>query len=280
MTDEPLTVSESPDAEAPQKMDKDPRFEKVSRALDVLQRASTEPDREQRIHLAKQALGISKECIEAWLLLAHESVADVEQAKTYLEEAVAAGDRLFASRRETWRGKFWSVPQTRSYMQARTGLGQILWDTGERERAVDVLSETLDLNVTDHQGVRYVLLKALFELGRYEDALVIVEKYPDEQSTPMLYAKLLTAYTVHGDSLLARSAFIAARKHNPYVLDYLTGLRQLPQKLPRQAKPGDESEAIRYVAVFGDVWEQAPGAIAFARAQKKLRTDKEAKSRK
>ncbi|MCY0875523.1 MAG: hypothetical protein OWT28_04535 [Firmicutes bacterium] len=280
MADEQTMVTKTSEAPVEPKMEKDPRFEEVTRALEVLQQASVEPEREKRMAVARQALDVSKECIEAWLLLANEAAGDLDATKEYLNEAVAAGDRLFASRRETWRGKFWTVPQTRSYMQARTGLGQLLWDTGERERAVEVLTETLALNPADHQGVRFVLLKALFELERYEDAYAVVEQYPDEQSTPMLYAKLLSAYTVHGDSLLARSAFIAARKQNPHVLDYLTGLRQLPQKLPRQAKAGDESEAIRYVAVYGDVWEQAPGAIAFVRTQKKLRMDKEARKQK
>lgn len=280
MADDQVVVSDVDVAQTAEKMDKDPRFEQVTRALEVLHAASIEPDRERRIAIAKDALKISKECIEAWLLLANEAIGDVEKTKEYLSEAVAAGDRLFASRRETWRGKFWSVPQTRPYMQARMGLGQLLWDSGEREPAVEVLTETLALNQTDHQGVRFVLLKALFELGRYAQAQDVVDKYPEELSTPMLYAKLLTAFMIHGDSLLARSAFIAAKKQNPHVLDYVTGLRQLPQKLPRQAKAGDESEAIRYVAVYGDAWESAPGAIAFVRAQKKLRADKEARQRK
>lgn len=262
-----------------QPADKDPRFEQVSRALEALQAAASEPDQEKRRQIGKQALAISRECVEAWLLLAHEALGDAQETKRCLEEAVAAGDRLFASRRSTWQGKFWSVPQTRPYMQARTGLGQVLWDTGEREQAVAILKETLVLNPTDHQGVRYVLLKALFELGQYAEASAIVEQYEAEKTTPMLYAKLLATFAVHGDSLLARSAFIAARKQNPYVLDYLLGLRVLPQKLPRQAKQGEESEAIRYAAVFGDVWEAADGVLAFARAQKKLRTDKDARKR-
>jgi len=275
VADEQIMVESSTSVQ----VDRDPRFEQVTRALDVLQGATVEPDQEKRIQIGKQALALSRECVEAWLLLAREAVGDTAETKRCLEEAVAAGDRLFATRKETWRGKFWSVPQTRPYMQARTALGQVMWDTGEREEAIQVLEDTLALNPTDHQGVRYVLLKALLELDRYEQALELVSGYAEEQSTPMLYARLLTGYAVHGDSLIARSAFIAARKYNPYVLDYLLGLRVLPQKLPRAMKPGEESEAIRYAAVFGDVWERVSGVVDFLRSQKKLRTDKESRKR-
>lgn len=266
-------------SESVQHTDKDSHWQKVSEAIDLLQSAATEPNKEKRLEIGKRALDISAECVEAWLMLAHEAIGDTEETKRCLGEAVAAGDRLFASRKETWRGKYWSVPQTRPYMQARVGLGQVLWELNEHTEALAVLQETLALNPSDHQGVRYTLIKGLLEEGRYVDAAAVVEQYPEEQSTPMLYAKLLTTFAVQGDSLLARSAFLGARKQNPYVLDYLLGLRTLPQKLPRQAKAGDESEAIRYVIAFGDVWESTDNILAFIHAQKKLRTDKEARKR-
>ncbi len=39
---------------------------------------------------------------------------------------------------------------------------------------------------------------------------------------------------------------------------------------------GQESEAIRYCAAFGDAWESAEGAINYLRAQKKIRQGEEA----
>ncbi len=247
----------------------------VSKALDVLNEAAQEPDRERRIEIANKALGISRNCIEAWLLLANESAQSMADAVTYLREAVDAGDRLFADRKDEWMGRFWQVAQTRPYMHARAGLGQVLWETGEHENAIDVLEATLRLNPVDHQGIRFVLLRALLELERYADAEKIANEYEAEQSTPMLYNRLLLAYAVHGDSLVARSVFLAARKANPFVLDYLLGLRVAPQKLPKESQPGEESEAIRYMAAFGDAFSIIPGVTDFLRAQKKLRMQKE-----
>ena len=250
---------------------------KLSQAIDVLQTTTGEHTQEERVAIAQRALAISAECVEAWLLLARDDSEGYEDTRKYLQEAVNAGDRLFADKKQEWAGKFWQVPQTRPYMQARSSLGQVLWELEQYDEAIAVLQETLQLNPGDHQGIRYILLKALLDTSRYEDAASMVDIYDQEQTVLMLYGKLLTAYMLQGDSLMARSAFLAARKYNPFVLDYLLHLRMMPQKLPKQSETGQESEAIRYCAAFGDTWDNAEGAIDYLRAQKKLRQDKEAR---
>ncbi len=251
------------------------RMTKVGAAIDVFRRAATEEDRDRRIAIIREALEVSQDCVEAWLALAQEFGDSLEQVRDYLQEAVKAGERLFANHLDEWKGKFWNVAQTRPYMQARMGLGQVLWELGERSAAVGLLKGTIELNPMDHQNVRYVLLKAYADLKQYDDALQLIEQYSEEQSTVMAYGKLLAAFAVYGDSLMARSAFLAARKQNAHVMDYILGLRQMPQKLPKTAQAGDEAEAIRYVAVFYDDFEEVDGIDDFLRAQKKRRGKKE-----
>ncbi|MHB1628411.1 MAG: hypothetical protein ACYCVB_08550 [Bacilli bacterium] len=253
---------------------------KLSQAVAVLQTATGEHTQEERVAIARKALEVSPECVEAWLLLAGNDAEHLDDARNYLQEAVNAGDRLFAGKREEWMGKFWEISRTRPYMQARSALGQVLWELKRYDEAVDVLEETLRLNRGDQQGIRHILLKALLDTSRYEDAAALTDAYEQEQSTLMLYGKLLTAFMIQGDSLMARSAFLAARRHNPFVLDYLLHLRTMPQKLPKQSDTGQESEAIRYCAAFGDAWESAEGALSYLRAQKKLRQDKEARRKR
>ncbi len=253
------------------------RGSKLSQAIDMLQTATGERTQEERVEIARQALAISPECIEAWLLLASDDSGELEDTRNYLQEAVEAGDRLFADKKQEWTGKFWQISRTRSYMQARSALGQVLWELEQYEEAIAVLQETLRLNPGDHQGIRHILLKALLDTSRYEEAANLLNSYEQEQTTLMLYGKLLTTFMLQGDSLMARSAFLAARKQNPFVLDYLLHLRTMPQKLPKQSDAGQESEAIRFSAAFGDTWESAEGAIDYLRAQKKLRQDKESR---
>ncbi len=252
----------------------------LTEATDLLQKAIGELDPNRRADIAKQALELSHNCIEAWLLLAQDAADNFEESKEYLREAVAAGDRLFADHREEWKGEFGTLPETRPYMQACSAYGQVLWEIGERDEAVRVFSETLELNRTDPQGIRYILLKAMLDDHRFQDAYDLIESYEEEQSTVFLYGKLLAIFALQGDSLMSRSAFLAARRHNVFVLDYLLQLRELPQTMPREATPGDESEAIRYTAVFRNSWEGVENALAYVRSQKKLRQDRETRKKR
>ncbi|MCI0182459.1 hypothetical protein [Sulfoacidibacillus ferrooxidans] len=252
----------------------------LTEAYDVLQTTIGESDPKRRADIAQQALVISRNCIEAWLMLAQDAAENFEQSKEYLNQAVEAGNRLFALRMEEWKGKFWDIPETRPYMQARSAYAQILWEIGERDEAVRIFRESLELNRTDPQGIRYILLKAMLDDHRFQDAYDLIDSYDNEQSTVFLYGRLLAIFALQGDSLMSRSAFLAARRHNVFVLDYLLNVRQLPQKMPREALPGDESEAIRYTAVFQNSWDDVDGAIDYLRKQKKLRQDKDAKKKR
>lgn len=253
---------------------------KLTEALDVLSKATGEASAERVQEIAREALAVSEDCIEAWMVLAQHAAASLEDVRPYLESAVEAGDRLFAERKVRLRGKFGALPEAQSYMQARFALGQVLWDLGSHAQALEVLQTTLELHAADPQGVRYVLLKALLDDKLYVDADNLLQQYPAEQSTVILYGRLLCNFALQGDGLLARSAFLAARKYNPSVLDYLLGLRNMPQKIPTHGQPGDETEAIRYAAVFGGTWDNVTGAIDFLRTQKRIRSEKDARKKR
>ncbi len=247
---------------------------KLSQAIDLIQSASQEEDLEKRIAIAREAIELSEDCVEAWLFLAQQT-GNYEEAKNYLEKGVEAGDRLFAEKKETWKGQFWNHTQTHAYLFARSGLAQVLWELEEYDKSVDVLKESLVLDSIDQQGLRFVLLKALIDLDRMEEVMQLIEDFEDDESTIMLYAKVLASFMLFGDSPSSRSAFIQAKNRNPYVLDYLLRLRMMPKNFPKQFVPGTESEAIRYAAVFMDSWDNTEGAIPYLRAQKKIRQHRE-----
>ncbi|KUO97085.1 hypothetical protein ATW55_12275 [Ferroacidibacillus organovorans] len=258
----------------------DEMTKRLSKAIDKLQEIPAQSDRAGRIAVAHAALELSRECVEAWLVLAQEAGDDPEKVRSYLEEALQAGDRLFEEKRESWLGRFGQLPQTRAYMQARAALAQVLWDMGDHDRAISTLFESLELNEKDPLSMRYLLLKALQDKQDFEALDRLLKMYESDTSTTFSYARLLCAFALYGDSLPARSAFLQAKKVNPHVLDFLLGLRVMPNKLPKTLNPGDESEAIRYTAAFGDAWLDTDNAIEYLRAQKKKRTEKEAQRAK
>lgn len=88
----------------------------------------------RRLELARRALEISKECADAYVLLAEEVARSLQEAKDLYEQGVKAGERALGSQAfEEEAGHFWGILETRPYMRARAGLACCLWLLGERQ---------------------------------------------------------------------------------------------------------------------------------------------------
>src|SRR5262249_20822749 len=109
-----------------------------------------------RAVLAREALAISPDCADAYLLLAEETTSTLEESRELLEHGVAAGERALGPEPfEQDVGYFWGLLETRPYMRARAALARTLWALGRREEAVVHQRELLRLNPNDNLGVRY-----------------------------------------------------------------------------------------------------------------------------
>jgi tetratricopeptide (TPR) repeat protein len=217
----------------------------------------------RRLKLIEQALKISPDCADAYVLLAEEKAKSAEEALSLYEAGVRAGERALGKKAfEKEAGHFWGVVETRPYMRARLGLAQCLWTSGKREEAIGHFYELLRLNPNDNQGVRYILAASLLEMGDIDALQQLLGQY-DEPTAEWLYTKTLVAFIKQGDSTEARRLFREAHKHNPQVVSYLLGEKKLPKQLPDRVGFGDKSEAVTYAAEFGPGWHQTEGAIAW-----------------
>ena len=134
-------------------------------AQEIADLAWEAPRPQEQAELARQALNVSPDCADAYVILANQA-ASRDQARQLLEEGVAAGQRAIGSKSfETTAGHFWLDQRTRPYMRARLGLAQCLWESGQRAQAVEHYAEMLRLNPNDNQGVRYLLLGGLVGPG-------------------------------------------------------------------------------------------------------------------
>lgn len=220
----------------------------------------------QRIRLARKALSISKECADAYVLLAEESARSVEEAKELYEAGVEAGERaLGAEAFAEYEGHFWGVMETRPYMRAREGLAACLWRLDQRAEAITHYQEMLRLNPGDNQGIRYMLLTCLVEEGRDEEAEQLLNDYDDDVAAMWLYTRALLVFRQEGASRKATARLREAVEFNPHVPNYLLGRRRLPRQLPPYMGLGDETEAAYYVAEAGQLWLQEEGTIAWLR---------------
>jgi tetratricopeptide (TPR) repeat protein len=237
----------------------------LSAAQEIIYDAWDETDRRKRIALAKKALAISPLCADAYGLLA-EDAGTVEEALALHREGVAAGERaLGANAFVEDVGYFWGLLETRPYMRARHGLATSLWQTGEKEEAIDHYKDMLRLNPDDNQGIRYLLLDALLELGRDADAGKLMMRYKDDGTAAWTWSRALLSFRGKGDCGPSRKALERAVAGNAHVPAYLFGEKTLPRTLPDFIGWGDENEAIAYVYGSAPAWAATTGALAWAR---------------
>lgn len=231
-------------------------------AQELIYRAWETSGRKQRVRLAREALVISPDCADAYVLLAEESATSLDEAILLYQKGVEAGRRVLGESAFIEDvGYFWVMLETRPYMRAREGLAQCLWNNGKYEDALFHYKDMLHLNPDDNQGIRYVYMTCLLELDRYDELWDLLNDYDEDDDTYWLYTKALISFRREGDSENAGVILVMAGQANPHIPLYLLGTKKIPRKLPEYVGIGDESEALVYAAANIDKWKNTPGAL-------------------
>jgi tetratricopeptide (TPR) repeat protein len=237
----------------------------LGEAQDIIYQAWEARSRSQRVKLAKQALAISTDCADAYVLLAQESARNPEEALDFYRQGVEAGERAIGDEFDDMVEHFWGVLETRPYMRAREGLAETLWALGERKQAITHVQEMLRLNPHDNQGMRYILINWLLETGQDKEVDKLLKRYPDDYSASWHYSQALHSFRQSGASKQANEQLDAAISYNPHVPKYLLMRRPLPAQMPGYYSPGDDSEAITYIVEGRRAWLQTDGALMWLR---------------
>lgn len=239
----------------------------LNRAQELIYDAWETADPMDRISMAKQALKLSPDCADAYSLLAEESAQTSHEAlKLYLDASSAAGRTLNPSVFEEDRGHFWALIETRPYMRAQQGIADCLMEGGRFAEAVDVLQQMLELNTADSQGMRYLLMSSLFELGDAPARSSLFEKFATESSAFWAYSKALHAFLRAQAAGDATSELRRACRTNHFIADVLLGLRPIMTGPAQFYGEGDQGDAAYYLELSMHHWLRAPGAIEALRA--------------
>ena len=234
----------------------------LDRAQAMMYQAWEESNPARRVILVHEALEVSPDCADAYVLLAEEEADTVERALRYYEEGVAAGERaLDPEIFEEGVGHFWGLIETRPYMRAREGLAEVLWRLGRTAEAAQHFREMLVLNPGDNQGVRYTLLNLLVETGADDEARALQKEYEEDAMAEWLYTRALLAFRKSGAGRQTDKLLRVALKMNPHVPQYLTARKRLPAAPPAYIGFGDENEAISYVGRYLQAWRKTKGAV-------------------
>jgi tetratricopeptide (TPR) repeat protein len=215
----------------------------------------------RRLKLARQALQISPDCADAYVLLAEEA-RSLPEAKHLYEQGVAAGERALGPQTVVEDvGYFWGMLETRPYMRARAGLASCLWRLGECRQAIEHYTDMLRLNPGDNQGIRYVLANCLLREGDDSTLAKLLDQYKDDAMAEWMYTRALLAFRREGAGKKADAALKKALSQNKHVPAYLLRKKRLPRQLPGYIGFGDENEAVSYAAGATTTWQDTPGAL-------------------
>lgn len=116
----------------------------LDRAQDIMFEAWEETDPKKRVILAQQALNVSSDCADAYVLLAERLQTTTKQAMDLYRKGVEAGERAIGKKKfQEYRGHFWGFLETRPYMRARAGLARSLWEVGKKGKRLITTGECL-----------------------------------------------------------------------------------------------------------------------------------------
>ena len=223
-----------------------------------------------RLKLAREAIALWPDFADAWVLLA-EDMPDPQRALALWRQALAAAERDLGPEGFTrHEGQFWSVLETRPYMRALMGVANAEYDMEQDDAAFGRWLEMLRLDPSDRLGVRMVLIPRLLTARRDEQAAELLERYVDDPSAILAFARALLVFRRNGPGPVSDAALALATRANRHALKHL--LAGEPPDLDdagHHYTPGDEREALIIAEELFDAYEDSMGTEAWLRAHRR-----------
>jgi len=211
--------------------------------------------------LVKQALELDPNNADAYNYLASIE-KDIDKAIKQYEKAIKAGEKTLGKKFfKEEKGYFWGMLETRPYMRAKAGLADCLYAKKEVDKAIEIYEEMLELNPNDNQGIRYLLSTLLLgkdDLTKFE---LFIKNSEDEDCAVWNYNNALYSFKKLGRTTKTEKKLLDAYKSNEFVIDYMLGMKKMPDELPQYIGRGDENEAISYVNGSWTIWDKTEGAF-------------------
>jgi tetratricopeptide (TPR) repeat protein len=234
----------------------------LDRAQEIVYQAWETVQVSKRLALAGRALALSPYCADAILMFAEKQPKGSPARIELIELARKAGRAAIGEKDfRGLKGQFWGQLETRPYMRATHWLAATFLAEKKTDKAVLLMTEMLELNPNDNQGIRYLLLDALMAVDNRAAAKNLQKKFSEDYSTNFYWHNALLAFRESGPSEDSVQAVIRAREQNPFVLSYLVGSKRAPKNGIGIYSLGDESEAIVYAEHALDMWQSTNGAI-------------------
>ena len=188
---------------------------------ELLEEALDSVSKNKSIKLAKQALELYPDNIDAENLIAEYEDNPIKRLKKYdniIEKATKLLEQQNMFDKENI-GDFWLILETRPYMRTRYSKILVLMDLGRYTEAIKECEDLLHLCNNDNMGIRYILIGLYCVLEKFEECEKLYKKYKEE-SLFMLFAMSIM-YFKKGNYKKAKQYLAKSEEQNEFVLDFL-----------------------------------------------------------
>lgn len=242
------------DKKEPFKFKVDRRF---LEAQAIVNNAWRQKNYKNKAKLAKEALAVYEDCADAYIILSRDSSLNDSQKKDILKKAVkAAENSLRIEKIENAAPELFKLKIAEPFFGAKYSLAIHLWNSGEREEAIENALEILRYNEEDSLMVRSIVVNWLLIEKKFSKLEELLEKYEKDNLAAIHYSKMVLSYKT-GKLEQAGHEFRRAYKRNPYVIPYILKQKKVANVLPSLIRFGSEDEAMRYVSLSSEIWNDS-----------------------
>lgn len=235
------------------------RTDKKGRSQDLVFEAYEQPVSKGK-KLVKQALELDPNNADAYNYLASIE-KDIDKAIVMFEKAIKAGEKTLGKKFFKEKRYFWGMLETRPYMRAKAGLADCLYAKKEVDKAIEIYEEMLELNPNDNQGIRYLLSTLLLSKNDLTKFELFIKNSENEDCAVWNYNNALYSFKKLGRTAKTEKILMDAYKSNEFVIDFMLGIKKMPDEQPQYIGRGDENEAVSYLNGAWSIWDKTPEAL-------------------
>ena len=176
--------------------------------------AYTSTDLIERKKLTLLAYDLDPQNVDA-ILLKVDHVEDGEQSVLF-KDAIRIGEKQFDANFES----IWGYLPNRPYLRALFKYGIWCFEQKQFKEAFNQFNKILQVNPSDHQGVRYPAAATLIALNRLEEAESLMSHYQDSDNAFFSWFRWTIEKKKGFFSKETQDAFESASEDNAYVANY------------------------------------------------------------
>lgn len=232
----------------------------LKEANKIARKAWQEKNYKKKVRLAKEALSLSENCSEAYIILSYDNSLNDNQKKDLAEKAVEVSKNIIGEENiDKFINKCLDYEVTNGYYSSKYRLGSLLWSIGEKEEAIKNFKELIKLCPNDRLLVRSILLSWLISVDRFDEAFEILEQYKNDNLVGTRLSRVLYLFK-NNELEEAKRNLRLANSINPFVLKYIIKQKKVTTSHNEFKKLGSEEEAVFYMKYAEAAWDNVKGS--------------------